>query len=161
MSERTGWRDLEISQRHRAWGMNCPAVDLDFVLLEFNHGVPVAVVDYKHCAKADPLEGLNEWAVKAMSALYNEDGENLPFFVARYWPDTWSFKVLAMNDAARKWLPGTWVPMTEQQWVNGLHRLRRLTLTLGDQRQIARLSQELPPSEESGGHNAQIAQPAH
>lgn len=147
MSERTGWRDQEISKRHRDWGMNCPAVDLDFVLLEFNHGVPVAVVDYKHCAKANPLEGLNEWAIKAMSALYNELGENLPFFVARYWPGPWAFSVLPMNEPARKWLPGDWTPMTEQQWVTGLHRLRKLVLSAGDQRQIARLKQEMPPAE--------------
>lgn len=149
MGERTRWRDQEISSRHRAWGMNCPAVDLDFVLLEFNHGIPVAVVDYKHCAKANPLEDLNEWAVKAMSALFNERGENLPFFVARYWPETWAFKVLAMNDAARAVLPGRWTPMTERQWVTGLHRLRRRALTIGDRKQIARLNEQMPPAEDS------------
>lgn len=30
--ERTGWRDEEISARHRIWGVNCPAVDLDFLM---------------------------------------------------------------------------------------------------------------------------------
>ena len=128
--------------------MNCPAVDLDFVLLEFNHGVPVAVVDYKHCAKANPLEGLNEWAIKAMSSLYNEHGENLPFFVARYWPGSWAFAVLPMNEPSRKWLRDDWTPMTEQQWVTGLHRLRKLVLSAGDQKQIARLKREMPPGEE-------------
>ena len=147
MSERTGWRDQEISRRHRDWGMNCPAVDLDFVLLEFNHGVPVAVVDYKHCAKANPLEGLNEWAIKAMSELYNRHGENLPFFVARYWPGSWAFKVLPMNDPARELLPDEWISMTEQRWVTGLHHIRKQTLSVGDERQIARLKQEMPPAE--------------
>jgi hypothetical protein len=147
LSERTGWRDQEISKRHREWGMNCPAVDLDFVLLEFNHGVPVAVVDYKHCAKANPLEGLNEWAIKSMSELYNKHGENLPFFVARYWPGTWAFMVRPMNDPARKLVPDEWRPMTEQQWVTGLHRIRKRVLTAGDERQIARLKQEMPPAE--------------
>lgn len=147
MSERTGWRDQEISRRHREWGMNCPAVDLDFVLLEFNHGVPVAVVDYKHCAKANPLEGLNEWAIKAMSELYNRHGENLPFFVARYWPDSWAFKVLPMNEPARKLLSDEWTSMTEQQWVTGLHRIRKRVLSVGDEKQIARLRQEMPPPE--------------
>jgi hypothetical protein len=128
--------------------MNCPAVDLDFVLLEFNHGVPVAVVDYKHCAKANPLEGLNEWAIKAMSELYNKHGENLPFFVARYWPGSWAFRVLPMNEPARRWLPDEWTAMTEQQWVTGLHRLRKLVLSVGDEKQIARLKQELPPRED-------------
>jgi hypothetical protein len=149
MGERTGWRDQAISRRHRDWGFNCPAVDLDFVLLEFNHGSPAAVVDYKHYAKENPLEGLNEWAIKAMSALYNERGENLPFFVARYWPDRWAFEVLAMNGTARGWLGEAWTPMTEQQWVSGLHRLRNLALTLGDKKQISRLNQEMPPADEA------------
>jgi hypothetical protein len=129
--------------------MNCPAVDLDFVLLEFNHGAPVAVVDYKHCAKVNPLDDLNEWAIAAMAALYNERGEHLPFFVARYWPDTWAFKVLAMNDPAREWLRESWVPMTEQAWVTLLHRIRSEALTLGDQKQIARLNRKLPPVHEA------------
>ena len=31
--ERTGWRDEKLSQRHRMWGWDCPAVDIDFLLL--------------------------------------------------------------------------------------------------------------------------------
>ena len=27
--ERSGWRDMRLSERHRRWGWNCPAVDLD------------------------------------------------------------------------------------------------------------------------------------
>lgn len=147
--ERTGWRDGEISKRHRAWGFNCPATDLDFMLLEFNHGVPVAVVDYKHHAKADPLVDLHENAVQALSSLYDERGENLPFFVARYWPGTWAFKALGMNGRARSWLPpGRWTAMTEQQWVTGLYRMRKSALDARDQAYISRLHTELPPSEE-------------
>jgi hypothetical protein len=146
--ERTGWRDQEISRRHRRWGFNCPAVDLDFMLLEFNHGVPVAVVDYKHQAKADPLEGLRDDAVQALSGLYDERGDNLPFFVARYWPDTWAFKSLAMNARAREWLPqGEWVPMSEQQWVKGLYKMRKAALDVRDIKYIERLNTVQPPSE--------------
>ncbi len=35
--ERTGWRDEKISQRHREWGYNCPAVDLDFEVVDRVH----------------------------------------------------------------------------------------------------------------------------
>lgn len=46
--ERTGWRDIELSKRHRCWGWNCPAIDLDLVLLEYDRGKAVAIVEYKH-----------------------------------------------------------------------------------------------------------------
>jgi hypothetical protein len=147
--ERSHWRDEQISKRHRAWGFNCPAVDLDFMLLEFNHGVPVAVVDYKHHAKADPLEGLHENAVKALSGLYDEAGAQLPFFVTRYWPQTWAFKALPMNDRAAAWLPAKqWTPMSEQQWVTGLYKMRKNALDLRDQEYISRLNTMPPPGEE-------------
>jgi hypothetical protein len=147
--ERTGWRDQEISKRHRRWGFNCPAVDLDFMLLEFNHGVPVAVVDYKHHAKTEPLDGLDGNAVKALGGLYDERGENLPFFVTRYWPDSWAFKVLPMNDRACTWLTqGSWIGMTEQQWVTGLYKMRKLALGIRDIKYIERLNTSMPPVEE-------------
>ena len=46
--ERTNWRDQELSARHRTWGFNCPAVDLDFLMVEYNIGKPVGLIEYKH-----------------------------------------------------------------------------------------------------------------
>ena len=31
-AERTHWRDEALSERHRLWGYDCPAVDVDFLL---------------------------------------------------------------------------------------------------------------------------------
>lgn len=36
--ERTGWRDENLSRRHREWGFHCPAVDLGFLLIEYDTG---------------------------------------------------------------------------------------------------------------------------
>ena len=47
-AERTGWRDQALSDRHREWGFNCPSVDLDFLMVEYNIGLPVALVEYKN-----------------------------------------------------------------------------------------------------------------
>jgi len=44
--ERTGWRDLELSKRHRQWGWDCPGIDLDFLFLEYDRGKAVAIVEY-------------------------------------------------------------------------------------------------------------------
>lgn len=41
-----GWRDPELSARHRMWGFDLPAVDIDFLLLSYDHSKPVALIDY-------------------------------------------------------------------------------------------------------------------
>lgn len=46
--ERTFWRDAALSFRHGLWGYNCPATDLDFVLIENDTGKVVALIEYKH-----------------------------------------------------------------------------------------------------------------
>jgi hypothetical protein len=188
-SERTGWRDESVSRRHRKWGFDCPATDLDFMLLEYNHGAPVAVVDYKHYKKSDPLGDMDENAIKAMSKLYDErvvdlarralealdgndsaaarryvevianGGQNLPFFITRYWPDTWAFEALAMNEAAKTHLRGAtdWVAMDEYKWAEGLHRIRRIAISLRDQQYLNRLNRTMPPVEERFGKQLSAA----
>jgi hypothetical protein len=44
--ERSGWRDLSLSQLHREWGVECPATDID-LLVEAKAGYPIAIVEYK------------------------------------------------------------------------------------------------------------------
>jgi hypothetical protein len=46
-AERTGWRDLGFSQHHRGWGFDCPAQDVDFLLIEYDRAKAVAFVEYK------------------------------------------------------------------------------------------------------------------
>lgn len=148
--ERSHWRDEAISLRHRRWwGDNCPAVDLDFLLLEFHHGVSVAIIDYKHHAKRNPLQGLDTNTIKALGGLYNERHENLPFIVTRYWPDDgWGCKALPMNDRARQLMGAQdWVPLTERSWVGWLYQLRRVALNAGDRRYLDRLNTVPPPAE--------------
>jgi hypothetical protein len=136
--------DRELSDRHYAWGQNCPAVDLDFLMCEFNRGIPVVLVDYKWQGAA--LGNTNGFTFKALSSLYNADGKPLPFFIVRYWPDTWAFKVLPVNAPAQHWLnTADWVPMTEKQWVGGLYRMRKIALSRGDEAAIARLNEIQPP----------------
>lgn len=144
--------DRELSDRHRMWGHDCPAVDLDFLLCEYNHGMPVAVVDYKfHLAD---LGRTNQRTYETLGRLYNEQARQLPFFIARYWPDVWAFKVKPENEAAREWISrvmsstSEWVSMTEQQYVSALYRLRKDALTVGDERYIARLNSTGPPMDD-------------
>ena len=117
--ERTGFRDLGLSNRHRKWGWDCPAVDLDFLFLEYDKGQPVAIVEYKH-EKASP-----QWAVhptyQAMINLGTRAG--VPVFAARYKDDFSEWKIVPLNDIAKEKCPAR-VTMTEREWVTFLYELR-------------------------------------
>lgn len=145
--------DLELSDRHREWGTECPAVDLDFMMCEYNHGVSVALVEYKH--HTANLSNSNDLNYAAISELYLKDGRQIPLFVARYWPDIWAFRTKAYNQAAVDWAvasgigwDGDWRPQSERQFVTMLYQLRKDVLTLGDQLTIARLNADKPPLSE-------------
>jgi len=117
--ERTGWRDLELSSRHRRWGWDCPAVDLDFLFLEYDKGKAVALVEYKH-ELAQPQYATHP-TYQAMIDLGTRAG--VPVFACRYNEGFTEWKVVPLNDVAREWLSER-VTMTEQEWVFFLYRIR-------------------------------------
>lgn len=138
--ERSGWRDASLSERHGHWGFNCPAVDLDFVMMEYNHGLPCALVEYKHWRARKP--DTNHATYKALVALADgyKDGP-LPCFIAIYEAETWAFFVIPLNEPARKHYAhceGEW--LTEQRFVRSLHLLRKATLDAEDVAAIGRLN---------------------
>ena len=140
--ERTGWRDGEISSRHRQWGFNCPAVDLDFVMMEYNHGKPCALVEYKHksAAEVNPRDATYRALIDLAD---NYSGEKGPLccFVARYDPDDWSFVVEPLNEKAKRlYANKAGKRLTEREFVETLHLLRKRTLTASDKEAILKLT---------------------
>lgn len=117
--ERTGWRDLSLSARHRRWGWDCPAVDLDFLFLEYDKGKAVALVEYKHEQAA--LQYPTHPTYKAMIDLGNRAG--LPVFGVRYANDFAWWRVSPLNGKAREWV-STQTQMTEVEWVMLLYHIR-------------------------------------
>lgn len=120
-NERSGWRDQALSLRHRDWGRDCPAIDLDFVLTEYDHADPVALIEYKersaHVRAKDPnIRTLQNLASRA----------NLPLFMAFYDNQQWWFKVYPVNVAARELLPDPAI-MSEREYVAFLYRVRHRT----------------------------------
>ena len=145
-TERTGWRDQDLSARHRRWGVNCPAVDLDFLLVEYCLGEPAALVEYKH-HRARPFD-LGHPTYRAVRLLADREPA-VPFLIARYWPGRWAFHVTAVNTAALEALgPELW--LSEIEFVRELHRLRNRTV---QQRVLQHLNNERPPAQPS--HNEQ------
>jgi hypothetical protein len=142
--ERTGWRCDAISLRHRQWGFNCPAVDLDFVMTEFNHGKPVALIEYKDRRAQEP--NLQHSTYRALTALADgyKDGP-LPFLVAFYCPDDWWFRVIPVNGPANNhWKHCVGIKLTEQRFVKGLYLLRKRELTKQDDLVIGKLNDRVP-----------------
>ncbi len=137
--ERTGWRDQELSRRHRRWGFACPAVDLDFVLVEFGPGMPVALVEYKHfSARRVDLEHPTYRALRALA----DREPAIPFLIARYWPGSWAFAVQSANPTAEQ-LFGREHRFSESEFVAALYALRAVTI----QEQVLRhLNNERPPT---------------
>lgn len=145
--------DRMLSERHYAWPRNCPCVDVDYLLCEFNHSKPIAIVDYKlHHAG---LEKTHAATYEALAGLHGPGGKQLPFLVVRYWPDDWAFRVKAVNPAAVQWVSRLdptvnaerdWLDMTEQQYVQALFQFRAEALAGVDWSLTDGLNQILPPS---------------
>jgi len=117
--ERTGWRDMGLSERHRHWGWDCPAVDLDFLFLEYDKGKAVALVEYKH-ERAAPQRASHP-TYQAMIDLGNRAG--VPVFCARYADDFSWWRVTPLNAEAKKWLPER-AEMSEREYVTFLYHIR-------------------------------------
>jgi hypothetical protein len=117
--ERTGWRDMNLSERHRLWGWNCPAVDLDFLFLEYDKGKAVAIVEYKH-ERARPQMPLHP-TYQAMRDLADRAG--VPFFACRYKADFSEFIVTPLNGKSKVILAER-ESMSEAGWVSFLYSIR-------------------------------------
>ncbi len=117
--ERTGWRDEALSQRHRRWGWNCPAADLDFLFMEYDRGKAVAIVEYKNEHAAPQY--ICHPTYQAMIDLGNKAG--LSVFACRYSDDFSEWKVTPLNGKAREFLSER-KTLTEQEWVKLLYGIR-------------------------------------
>jgi hypothetical protein len=118
--ERTGWRDLGLSERHRKWGWNVPAVDIDFYL-EYDNGKPAGLIEYKAqtAPAVDPARDRNSQALVNLA-----DAARIPQFGVRYARDFSWWIVSPLNARAQQWVPAAHQEMTEREYVAFLYRLR-------------------------------------
>lgn len=117
--ERTGWRDQYISELHRTWGVGCSCVDIDFLMIEYNYGIPKGLVEYKH-ENAPPIN-YNHPSIRAYK--YMANCTLIPFFTCRYAGDGSWFFVTPVNDFARELLPKP-RKLTQYEWVELLYLCR-------------------------------------
>ena len=145
-AERTGWRCQEISERHRQWGYNCPAVDLDFVVVEYNHSKPVCIVEYKE--EHAKVDNLSHPTYLALIELADNQKEPIPCFIATYNSDKWWFRVTPLNNSAKEYYKHVLgIAITEQRFVRSLFLMRKKNLELSDNSAIGKLNNTLPAEE--------------
>lgn len=131
--------DEALSRRHREWGFNCPAVDLDFLMVEYNLGKPVALVEYKE-HRAQRVD-LRHPTYRALIELADMAG--LPFILAFYWPDTWAFYVMPVNEHAVRVYKRS-VGLSERRFVSSLYYIRGLVI---EQAVLSKLGEVGPPAD--------------
>lgn len=123
--ERTGWRDQWLSARHKLWGFDCPATDLDFLMLEFNNEKPCALIDYKeeHHSKDMSDSASGRKASKILA-----DNSKIPFLIVRYVSHGNSYRVITGNEyaykACQEYMNVLDRTLTEVEYVTFLYWLR-------------------------------------
>lgn len=123
--DRVRWA-LEMSKRHYKYGNWAGAIDIDFVLIEGSGAVakPVAIIEHKHFMSNLTLKNAEQpqtYQVRLLRNLANR--ADLPFFLARYWPDVWAYEVYPQNELAREFMASS-REMTEHQYVQFLSQIR-------------------------------------
>lgn len=117
--ERTFWRDEGLSQRHRRWGWDCPAVDIDFLMLEFDSGKASALVEYKN--EHAKTQYASHPTYQAMINLGDRAG--IPVIACRYSDDFSKWRVVPLNAKAREFIPER-TELDESGWVSLLYKIR-------------------------------------
>ena len=120
------WRDGLMSLRHRLWGVQLPIADIDFLVVEYNFGKAVALIEYKHeGAEIDfinPNSGMNPKSYNALNDL--ADRSTIPFFVVQYKGDFTLWNVIPFNSLAKQKMLKGQEAMCEREYVLFLYRLR-------------------------------------
>lgn len=133
--ERHGRRDDIISAKHRRWGQNVPAVDIDFLLIEYDRAKVQALIEYRHTNG----HVIKDASIKAIIDLADRAG--VPFFIVRYhyatddgtlWKENTTidtpafFRITACNQHAEKlWFTkdvDNW--LSEDEYRVWLHKIR-------------------------------------
>lgn len=120
----TSFGDGPISDWHRTLGANMPAVNLDFLLVEYDRGRPCAVIEYKH-QNARPTEDYSHPSYQALRELCGNRLYELPLFLTHYHDDCSQFRVRPLNITAAVAVNGnTNLRLSELEYARFLERLR-------------------------------------
>ena len=111
--------ELKLSKRHREWGWNVPMVDIDFLVVEYDKAIPVAIIEYKH--ERAEIQKSGHPSYKAIKLICER--AELPFFAVRYADDFEWFSVIAINKRAQKIVKNT-IQYSEEKYFEFLYKIR-------------------------------------
>lgn len=97
--ERSRFRDEWISQWHRSLGYGFPAVDVDFLLIEYDRRIPIALIDYK--ARAPKDSDIDQTSANIQAICWMADASGLSFWWTYYRAESKQFYPRPMNELAR------------------------------------------------------------
>ena len=121
----TGWRDPAIKTWHARHGYAAPAAGMALPMVEYDHGEPVAVVNYVRRDMGLPHGHDVLAAFNAFGHLHSLAGTELPFITAQYDPSNWAMRLFGHNDSAQSLLDtDDWTMVTERHFAQQLFRLR-------------------------------------
>src|SRR5258708_25650490 len=132
------WKE-EISRRHRQYG-NTQATDIDCIvaakgyeatggltLIEYyREKVACAIIEMK-CFNSGRVD-YNNYSFAALNDLATNRFKPIPFLIAYYFPQNWSFIVTPMNEPAEKYFTFE-RPTSERYFVRKLYEMRGLTIS--------------------------------
>jgi hypothetical protein len=121
-------------------GADLAALDLDLVLVEFDHGKPCGLIEFKRNTVDVDLQ---HPSMRTLAKL--ADGCAIPFIVARYQVELWCFEALPGNAIAHRLFRRGW--LTEAEFVGHLYKLRGRPIPPDV---LPWLRCDLPPREASG-----------
>lgn len=117
-------------------------------MVEYNLGLPAALVEYKHYYAQEPNVGHPTYRALRNLADNYMDGrgeQGLPFLIAFYWPEVWAFRVRPINALAQQWFERNEV-LTERDYVSRLYEIRKFVI---DENVYRNLNDLLPSETES------------
>ena len=124
-AERTGWRDESLSRRHRLYGWDCPCLDIDCLFLEYDHGKPIAIIEYKNERAAEV--NLNHPSINAIRSLAN--ASHIPALIVRYSTGFTWFTITEINKCSAITAPKD--KISELDYVTFMYLLRGKKIPMG------------------------------
>lgn len=126
------WRDDRLNDWHRDNGFSYPVTGMPFLMVEYDKGEPVGLVNYIRRDMQLP-HGLDiTGAYRAIGSLESPGVGRLPFLTARYDNHNWSYQLYAHNQEAADLLyqvsPSGVAEGTELEFAKVLYAMRGRTI---------------------------------
>ena len=106
-----------ISVRHREWGFDCPATNIDCVMCEYDHKIPQALIEFKG---RSPQSG-DKTSANSQTIINLANMADLPCFILYYNNSNWTFLILPLNKKAEQkyanWMK-SFVNFPESGWIS-------------------------------------------